>query len=555
MLNTSMLILPIDPSRLADAEMCIVDVLNDFGVGEEDTQPWLEAQINRWEIDGKPTKDLETLFRQILFSDTRLHKTSCFGENLQSNSDVLGASRQLSMKYFEIVSSLQNKFHLDFDASRQVVAYFPLIFILRAFQGCTASEISRLLSVRLASISINWQIIDAILSKLGQSPTLSVEQVKLCYFEDCNSEEEFFGDLNIQDCISLVSQHASQAGLDPRFSKFLNDFLINDLHPPLVCVLHYQLIIQRFYDHAISYAYEFKPRGEPLNWLAEKYNEAGVDVGKSPFLNNAKATLRLDDGWAIGRDKNPQSAAALSFILSQLEALSPVAKSDLSNKIRHLLARFVKLKQSEFLSNDEELRLDSSSIKTLFAEIGQKNTSTNGILEQRYVDVYASLCNPPEDGWKPKGIGDSVFAANIFRKKFGDVEFLGNMDDCPTLNAYESHSGKLTEIYVHDHIHSFSSVLEMRKDELKLVAELNDWTMNLNFVCREVKCPEFVRHIIKISDAEVCLNINYLHFDVLLEKVQNDPKFVSVSQSIFNTYLNDIWTPQRVKQAVQKIVS
>jgi hypothetical protein len=126
--------------------------------------------------------------------------------------------------------------------------------------------------------------------------------------------------------------------------------------------------------------------------------------------------------------------------------------------------------------------LTSNQTKNLLISTGRGNTGTTGILEQRLVDCYGMLHHPSGEGWASKGLRDSVFAANTFRKKFGDVEFERPVRPMPDIVAYESHGGRLTLPYVLDHLDSFASVLSAREDDLTSIAQLADWRFKVVFV-------------------------------------------------------------------------
>lgn len=83
--------------------------------------------------------------------------------------------------------------------------------------------------------------------------------------------------------------------------------------------------------------------------------------------------------------------------------------------------------------------------RVVFFDIADNETYTQGVLEQRIVDGLALLAFSGE-GWRPKGIGDSVNASNLSRRKLGDVEFT-NVDG-RTAIALEAHGGQLSINYV-----------------------------------------------------------------------------------------------------------
>src|SRR3546814_11849064 len=78
---------------------------------------------------------------------------------------------------------------------------------------------------------------------------------------------------------------------------------------------------------------------------------------------------------------------------------------------------------SDVCSSDLIAALDVEQLALIFAAIAEGNTATTGIAEQRLVDCYGVHRHPREEGWSPRGLGDSVFAPNLPRRKCGDCEF------------------------------------------------------------------------------------------------------------------------------------
>jgi hypothetical protein len=280
---------------------------------------------------------------------------------------------------------------------------------------------------------------------------------------------------------------AESLGCKGEFDEWLTDLFIHDLHAPYLLILHFQLLIQARFDHAVTYAYEFKPRGQVATWLTQQYIAAGIPVARNAFLNNAKATLRFDQVWVTGRTDHLRSASALASILERIESLGALAKEELAAQIRGLLHRYIRIQSEQNAGELPNLLppLGQAEATNLLNSIARANTATTGILEQRLVDCFGSVRHLSNDGWSVRGLADSVFAANTFRKKLGDVEFERPERIDPESTSYESHGGRLTLPYVFDHLDSFAFVLSLREEELSSIAALDQWAFKVVFVAHE----------------------------------------------------------------------
>lgn len=133
-------------------------------------------------------------------------------------------------------------------------------------------------------------------------------------------------------------------------------------------------------------------------------------------------------------------------------------------------------------------------------------------MEQRIVDCLGVLRHPVEDGWSHRGVGDSVFAPNLPRKKCGDCEFeLASRDD-PQIIAYEAHGGQLSPPYVADHMSSLERVVRARAEDLAAIRSLDDWSVKVIFVSHTTagQLPE--QHAIATDIGALAVELEYLTF-------------------------------------------
>ena len=504
------LLLPVAPAREEEYFAAIEARLDQIGI-VDDKPSWLSVQLRRWEADGRPSNALKSVVRDLLFTNDREPPTFVFENLAGPNGDTYrNAADGLASRFFNLHANLVEQHLLTHDEARQIISHAGMIIRLAIEERMTASEISRLAAARDNRFALNWRVVRAILQVARCAPTLARERAELIFASDTEAEPVLLGDLALLDSIQRIGQIAKELGCVGDFSAWLEDVFVNDLHPPYLLLLHYQLLVQAEYDHAVTYAYEFAPRGQLGDWLTQCYIDHGIPVAKSAFLNNAKATLRFDQVWVSGRADHLRSATALSNILGALENLGALAKDELASQIRGLLHRYMRVEHERNQGAIPHLipALADAQVRDLVTAIGVGNTGTTGILEQRLVDCWGFALHPAADGWSQRGLGDSVFAANTFRKKFGDIEFEKADRDNPHIAAFESHGGRLTEPYVLDHIDSFRSVLAARIQDLNSIAPLPGWSFVVTFVAHAF--DEGLPEALQVDDIE--LELRYRTF-------------------------------------------
>ncbi|WP_422001936.1 hypothetical protein [Roseovarius mucosus] len=476
-------LLPVTASREQQFLDAVEAYLDGIGVAQ-DKASWVNLQLRRWKRDGSPTASFRAFVRQMLYAEGRDPVTFVFDSVDGPNGPAyLKAAQLASNNFFDLHASLVSSHLLPHDAARQILSHAGMIARLAVEEQMTASEISRLITVRDNRFSLNWRAVQAILSKLGCAPSLSLEQAQQTFQSDSAAEPELLGDLDISGSIERVALIAESLGCKGDFVEWLTDLFVTEFHAPYLLLLHYQLLIQDSFDHAVTYAYEFKPRGQIATWLTQEYIGAGIPVARNAFLNNAKATLRFDQVWVTGRTDSPRSATALANILEAVENMGSLAKDELASQMRGLLHRYLRVESERHGGALPHIVPDLTAVQAeaLLKAIGRGNTNSTGILEQRLVDCFG-LCKHPEHEWASKGLGDSVFAANTYRRKLGDIEFELPVRPNPRSVSYESHGGHLTEPYVRDHLDSFEYVLGVRQEELETIAPLVGWQFEVVFV-------------------------------------------------------------------------
>ena len=175
-------------------------------------------------------------------------------------------------------------------------------------------------------------------------------------------------------------------------------------------------------------------------------------------------------GRARRRDYLPASTA-LFEIIDGLEQLGFAARKDLSAWIRRWLHRVVRLTRGVAQTVPDPP--SEEEVESVIAAVAAGAIQTFGVLEQRLTDVLALSAHPLADGWRSHGIGDSVNASNVSRRKVGDAEF--QQATAKTVVAYESHAGRLTDVYVDGHVETLRRVIPLRAEEWERVAPRGEW--------------------------------------------------------------------------------
>jgi len=514
-----------------------------MGIAEADQTSWIKAELSRWAGTLEPSAELVRILKLAIYDPTRTPSTFVFASI--GDDDEGGRKRaacaHLASQYVNLHRRLQQMM-LSHEEARLVLSYAGLMISFAIDHRMSASEMSRILGARDKRLALNWYPIKAVINACRCGQVFGRQEIQRALQETVAAEPVVLADLAIEDAARYVGALGVGIGCQKNLAEALEHLLLGARHDPYLMMLHFQLSILESCDHAITFAYEFSPRGQAADWLVEQYQEAGLDVPGNPFLNNAKALLRFDRSWAWGRADYLRQAHALVTILDETEALGPLPKGELGRYLRALLRRVMRMSSEQQAGLPNSIPdLSEAQASQLFSALAVANTGTNGILEQRMLDAMASVRH---SGWAVRGRGDSVFAASTFRKKLGDVEFIQLHGDQPQLFGYESHGGRLTGSYVVSHIASFEAILRMRQEELEAAAPLAEWELNSVFVShsRDDGLPAQVT--LDIGDLQVVLHLHYQSFADMAAEGQA----AMHAQSYFIAPLNQYQVPPTVRQ-------
>jgi hypothetical protein len=462
------LLLPIDIRLEHQCVQAMLEYLNKT-VGEttEEHSIWLEGQVNIWDDDGKASDELTQLVKCLLIAGN---------ENY---------SQLISDNYFNAHAELVSNQLVPSELARSFLSHLLFITRLADEERMSCAQISKILDTMNPSAGFGRRSVEAILKKMKMAPSINISNISELFEADKALTPEVFGDATLNECSINLSNIAYSLGFKDNLGKHLSALLSIeevDKFTPYVQILHYQCSILEYYDHHVKDFYEFSPRGQAATCLFNFYPAAMIKAG-NPFLNNAKSVGQINFPWAAAKKNNEfPGAAALFSIMDGLDEMGYAARQELALWIRCFIHRFMVL--AEPLDIPLPSTIDIAQCIPVIDKIGAENTVTRGIIEQRLVDALTCLIHPQNDGWISRGIGDSVNASNLSKKKLGDCDFQ-NIEN-KTAIAYEAHGGELTQTYLNEHIRTLRKSAQPRIDEWKTFSNPSDWNVQVIFVVHSV---------------------------------------------------------------------
>ncbi|MCA8199191.1 hypothetical protein [Burkholderia vietnamiensis] len=528
------------PIRTENESACGIELarqLHGIGIATSDFSSWIGNEVDAWQEGGQPSTNYRNLVSAILIVADSTH----------------GA--QIADNYFAIHRRLVDMHLMSHFQATAFLSHISLIVDLAKHESLSSAQIARLLARIDPRVGFSRQSIATTLQAVRQEPRLSLNDVQRLFARDKNSELKAFADANLNTAIQLVSDQASLLGFVGHYDEALSNLLRFTLdddgneifsYVPYLQILHYQCIIADHFDHAVTDLYEFNPRGQAAGWLFEQYPPALATAG-NPFLNNAKSVERLGDSWA--RSKKPAElpgAVGLVSALAGMEVMTFAARRELARWTRLLLHRLMRLKETA--TDPMPAEFSEAQITRLLGAVAAGNTGTFGILEQRVLDALASTRHPLADGWRVRGIRDSVNATNLSQRKLGDVDF--QHASSLEIVAYEAHGGHLSGVYINEHLRTLRKALVRRREELSGIAEIERWSVNVVFVAHSFGVAPPGRVNIDGMDIDITA-ITFANF------IAESPPAAELA-AVFDTYvrapLAERRTPHEVRQVVNATV-
>lgn len=523
------MLLPIPTGREEQAGTSLELMLTRLKVSASDYRAWVGLEVAKWKELGHPGSDLSRLIQDILDAST----------------DGLVPLQRLSSSYLALHQRLADPPHgLSHDEATALLSHCQLIASLAAEDRMSASQIAAMLSARHSSLNVSWKAVQTILERLGLKPSLDMSEVQTLWEEDTIREPSDFADADVVACASIMDAVGMQLGFPSPLDRWLLTLYTPEgqKNGPFLQMLHFQCIIVEFFDHPPTWLYEFAPRGNVALWVFSQY-PSYMEIAGNPVLNNAKATPRADLGWAMNRDDAlVVGATALARVLLGMEEMGHAARRELAGWLRRWLLRMIRL--SESLSGDE-VAVDTPGMDeavTFLLNVGRQPTSTAGIIEQRVVDAGSRLRHP-RGHWQGRGLGDSVNASNISRRKLGDCDFQHLSDR--RVVAYEAHGGTLTEVYLLEHLRTLRRVLELRRQEW----DDQPWQVQVIFVAHG--CTASLPQSAQIEDVRV--DFNWIRFNEFCGGMEEHEGLLEALLEYIVAPLNQPRTPVQVRAKYREL--
>ncbi|MCJ8289996.1 MAG: hypothetical protein HRT58_10060 [Crocinitomicaceae bacterium] len=505
-----------------------IEFLTQKNIDEEDQVQYLVNLFYDWKYDGNLDSDLEGMITFVL-SET---------------DNSIGAL--IAEKYFALHTYLASEPFFSFELSSIALSHLRLIHHCAVNESMSASKITSVLqSVDKRLSTLRWRNTQKILNKLGCEPSFTLLELQNIYNSDIQLADFYFADSTMNEASEIVGEVARKLNFSNDLGELLNGLIEGDSpHKPYLQILHYQCAISAFYDHGLTTAYEFSPRGTNARWLFDQWQLATGN----PILNNAKAVDTLNFSWASARKPAEYpSAQILVDILVGMDQMGFIASKELATWIRRWLVRYIQLETEQIVpvltGNSAEIRY------SVLSKITESPTQTYGILEQRLVDLVAAQLHSEND-WRARGLSDSVNANNFSKAKLGDCDFQDSENR--SIIAYEAHGGKLTQVYLDGHIKTLHRSLRKRSLELYNIEDPEAWSIKVVFVAYDFGMP--VPESIVIDDYTV--NFEFVTFENFLANISsNAPGFVDCCNQWFCTPINEMRTPHFVRSKVSEIIS
>lgn len=521
-LRTLLLPMTATTEKENECAQLLEDLLQEKGLSVGEYSEWAILNLEHWREKKSPTPDLLRIVPQIL---------SISGEV---------APEKLSIHYFSIHKKLSDEYFFKHDEGRWFLSHSFMILEMAVKERLSAAQIARMMAVRDRRAKFSRHTVQMFLSRLGMAPTLSPEEVESLFKLDSLEEAMYFADASLDEAAHMLATAGQALGYAGSLAGKLTELAPQDeigRHSPYLQILHFQCTLAEYFDHAVTDFYEFSPRGRAVSWLLDAYPQALSRAG-NPFLNNAKSVERADASWVrMKKTAERPGTAALLGILDGLETMGFSARRELARLIRLWIHRVIRLSKPFEI---ELPLLTEVEWRTVLDSVKQENSQTYGIIEQRVVDAlsWGSHIN----GWRARGLGAAVNATNISTRRLGDCDY--QSADRKFICAYESHGGVLTDIYVDEHLRTLKKSFELRKEELKGIADLREWTIQITFIAHELRLQKHVE--IELEDANV--EISFKTFESFIEDWLSDaPNFEHLNQKLILP-LRENRTPLEVRR-------
>jgi hypothetical protein len=371
--------------------------------------------------------------------------------NLSSNFDPLLSNASWheadtgspSKRYGQLIFKLTDRFGVSRREAAIILTQLPTIIMLAGGKQMSSAGIARLLARMGEAATVDWRMVEVIMAHFGIHNELDESKVTTLLQSEKSQAEADLGDSKVETIVEVISEHAEEIGLDPRFARGVARLFraeTRDCFVPYLQTLLYLAVIDQFFDHPTEYLYTFKPRGGAANAIFGFFPSALAPTG-NPILNNFKAVDRLTADWARSRHDQREMAVALVDVVEGLSSLAFLPRQRLSTLLRLSLLKFIQINTPAIIRLAKVRSLDQ--VEHFIRRVSATPTGTRGIIEQRLSDFFGVIQHPAPD-WRSRGLGDPVNATNRSSKKLGDSDFQDTV--ARRCVAMEAHAGRLTDV-------------------------------------------------------------------------------------------------------------
>ena len=465
-MSNSLPLMPLSSEELEVGMFAAISTLQQSGLSEEEALLKLNASFQDWLDTDSVVAPIPEEVRPIL-------ATAAWAKLLPEPAH---------RSYSALIRKIVGKYVGTKTEAAILLSQLALMLLLARDFSASPARIAQLLGSADGRNPVSWRAVQTILVHFRIRNELDAVLVSKLIGEDEILSTVDFGDADVDTVVDLLAEQSKCFGLDASFRDSLAALfapLQGDPFVPYLQILLYISVVDHFYDHPPEFIYTFKPRGLVANLVFSKF-PAELAPGGNPMLNNFKAVDRLTYDWAESREDNRIQAVALVSIILGISSLSFPAKKQLSSIIRRGIFRFIEVRTPAEIIIPTVRELDE--VSAFLFHVAACPTETRGIIEQRVTDFLSAMSHR-HIAWRPRGLGDPVNASNTSSRKLGDCDFQNAIiHQC---HAYEAHAGRLTNVYLEEHLRTLRLNLPKRISEWSGISEISEWRMKVTFLVHE----------------------------------------------------------------------
>lgn len=465
-MSNSLPLLPLNNGELETGVSTAMNALLGAGLSEDEAALKLESSFEAWLDEDDVSAPLPMEIRPLLAAAAWAQY----------------APSQAHASYTSLIRKMVGKHVGTRREAAVLLSQLPLMLLLAKEFSASPARIAQLLGSADGRNPVSWRAVQTVLVHFRIRNELDANLALLLIAQDEELSASEFGDADVATVVELLATQSSSYGLGAGFRDSLSSLFApvhGDPFIPYLQILLYVSVVDHFYDHPPEFIYTFKPRGVVANRVFAKF-PAQLAPGGNPMLNNFKAVDRLTYDWAESREDNRIQAVSLVTVVLGLSSLSFPARKQLSATIRRGIYRFIEVKTPAKITIPPAIRFDQ--IRVFLENVASAPTGTRGIIEQRVTDFLGAMSHK-DTAWRSRGLGDPVNASNTASRKLGDCDFQNAITH--RCHAIEAHAGRLTDVYLDEHLRTLRLNLPKRMIEWSGISEISEWSMEVTFIAHE----------------------------------------------------------------------